>query len=320
MLTAFPASTSHMNLPSPGTTATAVRPFTPARRILPACALVAAFCAASLAGQVARASELTIQDRHADVGILLNQEADYALKNVYVSGLKDAAALTLAGKITSVNLQNCHFGEVTAGLQNHAAGMEATGAVVGSFSATDSSFYDAENQLVSFRDCSFGTVSFQHCTFKTSDQFLKRMYEQNPWRITPPVTEFYNIGRLELLDNQYSNTIIVIHSSVKVVVFRGDISNIQVESPSTQVINLNPETPQPHAGLTPADDETGVVSTSSSAPAQPAATDASSATSSRPIAADSGTPWSPATFSATLMNRPSSPAVTTEAIAVLARK
>ena len=66
------------------------------------------------------------------------------------------------------------------------------------------------------------------------------MYAANPWRTTPPITEFFNIERLELLDNEFSNTTIIIHPSVKTVVLRGDISKMLIESPNTQVILLAP--------------------------------------------------------------------------------
>ena len=72
----------------------------------------------------------------------------------------------------------------------------------------------------------------------SSDAFLKGVYERNPWRTTPPVTEFYNIERLELLDNEFFNTTIVIHPSVKTVVVRGDISRLVVESAGTRVIRM----------------------------------------------------------------------------------
>jgi hypothetical protein len=67
---------------------------------------------------------------------------------------------------------------------------------------------------------------------------LKKVYAADPWRTSPPTTEFANIDRLELLDNEYSNTILVVHPSVKLVVFRGDVSNVRLQSPNTQVIRL----------------------------------------------------------------------------------
>ena len=125
-------------------------------------------------------------------------------------------------------------------MNGRAVAMEAVGAAIGNMKITDSAFYDAENQLVSLRDGSFGTVTFMHCTFKTSDAFLKKVYAANTWRTAPPTTEFYNIDRLELLDNEFNNTTIVIHPSVKTVVLRGDISRLIIDSPSTQVIRLSP--------------------------------------------------------------------------------
>jgi hypothetical protein len=188
-------------------------------------------------------AEITIQDRRSDVPLVLNKPDDYILKNVRVAGVLDHAALTLSGPIRSIRIENSKFGEVRAATDQKAAAMEAVSASVGQFTVTDSAFYDAENQLVSLRNGSFGTVTFTHCTFKTSDAFLKAVYAANPWRTTPPVTEFYNIDRLELLDNEFSNTTIVIHPSVKTVVLRGSLTNVQVESPQTRIVLLNPTMP-----------------------------------------------------------------------------
>ena len=131
-----------------------------------------------------------------------------------LSGLRDMAALTLSGQIRSVTIENSRFGEIWSGANNKAAALEAVGASVGNFKVTDTAFYDSENQLLSLRDGTFRTVTFMHCSFKTSEAFLKKLYAQNPWRTTPPTTEFYNIERLELFDNEFSNTTIVIHPSV----------------------------------------------------------------------------------------------------------
>lgn len=184
--------------------------------------------------------EITLQDRRANVPLVLNQPIDYVIRNVRISGLADQSALTLAGPIRSVVIENSKFGDIVAGANRKAAALEAVGAAVESVRVTDSAFYNAENQLVSLRDGSFGTVTFLHCTFKTSEAFLKKMYAANPWRTTPPITEFFNIERLELLDNEFSNTTIIIHPSVKTVVLRGDISKMLIESPNTQVILLAP--------------------------------------------------------------------------------
>ena len=188
------------------------------------------------------AADVTLQDIRGDAPLVLNQPEDYILRNVRISGVTDQAALTLAGPIRSVTIENSKFGEIVSGPNHKAAAMEAVGAAVGNFRVTDSAFYDAENQLVSLRDGSFGTVTFMHCTFKTSEAFLKKIYAANPWRIAPPTTEFYNIDRLELLDNEFNNTTIVIHPSVKTVILRGDISKLLIESPNTQVIRLSPHT------------------------------------------------------------------------------
>lgn len=184
--------------------------------------------------------QVTLKEQRSDSPLVLSQPVDYVLQKVNLTGLHDSAALTLTGQISSVTIQNCQFGDIVAGPRGKAAALDAAGAVVGTLTATDSAFFDAENQLVSLREGSFGTVTFLHCSFKTSDAFLKRIYTQTPWRTWPPTAEFYNIDRLELLDNEYSNTTIIIHPSVKTVVFRGDISKVQVQSPNTQVIRLAP--------------------------------------------------------------------------------
>jgi len=41
-----------------------------------------------------------------------------------------------------------------------------------------------------------------------------------------------------LIANEYVNTILVVHPSVKMVILRGDISNLRLQSPSTHVIRL----------------------------------------------------------------------------------
>jgi len=189
-------------------------------------------------------AETVIQDRRDDLPLILNRHDDYVLRNVRIAGLIDMAALTLSGPIRSITIENSKFGEIWAGGNQKAAAMESVGATVATVKVTDSAFYDAENQLVSLREGSFGTVTFMHCSFKTSEAFLKRLYAENPWRTTPPTTEFYNIERLELLDNEFSNTTIIIHPSVKTVVLRGDVTKLLIESPETQVIRLDP---RPHA-------------------------------------------------------------------------
>jgi hypothetical protein len=189
---------------------------------------------------VPSSADIVIKDRTSDVPLVLSKPDDYLLRNIRISGVTDNAALTLAGQIRSVTIENSKFGDIRAGGNNKAAAMEAqSGSFVANIKVTDSAFYDAENQLVSLREGSFGTVTFQHCVFKNSEAFLKKMYAENPWRTTPPTTEFYNIERLELLDNEFSNTTIVIHPSVKTVVLRGDVSRLLVESPQTQVVRLD---------------------------------------------------------------------------------
>jgi len=102
----------------------------------------------------------------------------------------------------------------------------------------DCEFYDAENELVSLARGSFGHVVFERCTFRTSESFLRQIVERNPWRDSPPVAEFANIERLELLDVEFDNAKVIIHPSVKQVILRGDIRQIEVIDPGTQVIRL----------------------------------------------------------------------------------
>jgi hypothetical protein len=119
--------------------------------------------------------------------------------------------------------------------------MECAGAVVGTLTARQTTFFDAENQLAALREGSFGRVTFERCRFSTSDSFLKQIFANNPWRTTPPVAEFYNIDRLELLDNEYSNMVLIIHPSVKQVVVRGNLPGLKLENPqATQLIQINP--------------------------------------------------------------------------------
>jgi len=88
-------------------------------------------------------AEIVLHDEQTSSPIVLDRAEDYLLRKVYVSGLRDAAALTLAGKIDSVRLENCRFGDAWAGINGHAAAVEATGARVNSFIATDTAFYDS---------------------------------------------------------------------------------------------------------------------------------------------------------------------------------
>src|SRR4051812_10462502 len=195
--------------------------------------LLAALCFALPAS-----AAITIKDRTINQPLVLDQNEDYFLHKVFVSGITDMAALTLTGKINSVNLSHCIFSNIWAGANGKAVATEAQGAIVGSFIATDTAFEDAQHQLLCLREGAFGTVTFQRCKFRTTDSFLKKIYASDPWRSTPPTTEFANIERLELLDNEYVNTILIVHPSVKVVIFRGDISNLRLQSPGTQVIRI----------------------------------------------------------------------------------
>jgi hypothetical protein len=137
-----------------------------------------------------------------------------------------------------VTLSHCIFSNIWAGMNGKAVATESQGAIVNTFVATDTAFEDAQHQLLCLREGAFGTVTFQRCKFRTTDSFLKKIYASDPWRTTPPTTEFANIDRLELLDNEYVNTTLVIHPSVKVVIFRGDMTNVRLQSPSTHVYRL----------------------------------------------------------------------------------
>jgi hypothetical protein len=228
--------------------------------------------------------DVVVQDRVGEGPMVLNEPQNYVLKNVKISGLADTAALTIEGRVRSITMENCRFGDVLAGPNGRAAAVEAVHASVGKLTVSDSAFFDAENQLVSLRDGRFGTVTFSHCSFKTSDAFLKKVYANNSWRTTPPITEFYNIERLELLDNEFFNTTIVIHPSVKTVVLRGDFSRLRVESPETQVIRVGPGLPE----STPfAFSQMGPLSFSpTTAPVASATTQPNAATAGRPALAD----------------------------------
>ena len=211
-----------------------------------ACGLGLCFATSSFATQI------ELKDSALGKPLVLDEEADYVLRKVVVTGLTDCAAITLAGRIASVTLEGCTFGQVWTGVEGHAAGIECAGAMIGTLVARDTTFFDAENQLASLKDGSFGIVTFERCRFYTSESFLKRIYTDNPWRTTPPVTEFYNIERLELLDNEYSNTVVIIHPSVKQVVIRGELPGLKVsDEHETEVIRLNPgETPVEDAPAT----------------------------------------------------------------------
>jgi hypothetical protein len=222
--------------------------------------------AAALPPAPSASADVTIKDRTVSQPLVLDQNEDYHLHKVYVSGVTDLAALTLTGKINSVNITHSVFSNVWAGVSGKAVAAEAQGAIVGSFSATDTAFEDAQHQLLCLREGAFGTVTFQRCKFRTTDSFLKRIYADDPWRNTPPTTEFANIDRLELLDNEYVNTILIVHPSVKTVIFRGDISNVRLRSAGTHVIRLGKD--QDPASVTP-DNSATALATPPPAPAEP---------------------------------------------------
>jgi hypothetical protein len=186
-------------------------------------------------------ADVVIKDVSLDKPLVLDEKTDYQLRNVTVTGLRDGAALVLTGRIDSVTIDHSTFGRVWSGPEGRAAGLECAGCIVGNLMATHSTFFDAENQLATLKEGSFGRVTFERCRFATSETFLKQIYANNPWRSTPPVTEFYNIERLELLENEYSNTMVVIHPSVKQVILRGSMPGLRIENPqATQLFQLSP--------------------------------------------------------------------------------
>jgi hypothetical protein len=193
-------------------------------------------CAGSLS------AELVLKDVSLDKPLVLDENTDYRLRNVTVTGVSDCAAITLTGRINSVTIEQSSFGRVWSGVEGHAAGIECAGAVVGRLTAVQTTFFDAEHQLATLKDGSFGKVTFERCRFSTSPMFLKQIFANNPLRTSPPVTEFYNIERLELLDNEYSNTVVIIHPSVKQVVVRGTMPGLKIENTeTTRLIQLPPE-------------------------------------------------------------------------------
>ncbi len=178
-------------------------------------------------------ADVVLRDASFDRPVVLDGDTNYLLQNVNITNLSDACALTLSGRIQSVTLENCNLGRISAGPEGKAAAMECSGAVVGRFRATNTSFFDAENQLATLREGTFGTVTFDRCHFSTSDRCLKEVQQKQPWRNWAPVTEFYNIDCLELLDNDFANTVIIIHPSVKKVVVRGRIPGLIIQNPHT---------------------------------------------------------------------------------------
>jgi hypothetical protein len=187
----------------------------------------------TLAFNLPARAEVILKDVSLDHPIILDSNTDYVLRRVNVTGLADCAALTLAGRIRSVTLDSCSFGRVTAGPDGRAAGLACSGAIVDCFKAVNTSFFDAEEQLASLKEGAFGTVTFDHCRFSASDKFIQDLRQATPWRNWAPLTEFYNIDRLELFDNDFTNTVIVIHPSVKQVIIRGPIPGLVIENPKT---------------------------------------------------------------------------------------
>lgn len=201
---------------------------------------LAAFSAILLCAGSALA-DIVLKDASLDRPVVLDTDTNYLLRNVNITNLTDAAALTLAGRIASVTLENCNLGRIVAGPEGKASAMECSGAVVGRFKATNTSFFDAENQLATLREGTFGTVTFDRCHFSTSERCLKEVQQKFPWRNWAPVTEFYNIECLELFDNDFSNTVIIIHPSVKKVVVRGQIPGLIIQNTNaTKVIQFTP--------------------------------------------------------------------------------
>jgi hypothetical protein len=176
-----------------------------------------------------------------DQPLVLDQYEDYLLENVSITGLRDQAAITMTGRVRSLRMDHCVVGNIRSGDTGRAAGLDCAAAAVNFLQADDSIFFDTEHCLASLRDGSFSLVRFQRCSFRTSDAFLRELYTANPWRNTPPTAEFYNIERLELLDNVFSNVQVIIHPSVKKVIIRGSIPSLQVQDrEATSVIQLDP--------------------------------------------------------------------------------
>ena len=193
---------------------------------------------ACLAG-AARLPEVLVREVSLDTPLVLDENVHYQLEHVNVAGITDCAAITLAGRIASVEMRNCNFGRVWTGSEGKATGLDAAGAMVGRVRAIECSFFDCENQLLSLKEGSFGRVTFERCRFAASDSFMKQVQDANPWRDWPPTTEFYNIQRLELLDNEFVNTTVIIHPSVKQVILRGEMPGLQIVNPqATKVIRL----------------------------------------------------------------------------------
>lgn len=197
-----------------------------------------------LRGAALAEDEVLLKDMSFDRPLVLDDAGRYRLENVRITGLVDCAALTLTGRIESVTIGRCAFGQIWGGSEDKAAAMECAGAAVGTLIVTDSVFFDAENQLVSLREGAFGRVRFERCRFSVSESFLRRMYARSPWRTWPPVAEFHNIDRLELIDTEFENTTVTIHPSVKKVVLRGKVpAELQIiNAQATRVICL-PEQP-----------------------------------------------------------------------------
>lgn len=213
------------------------------------------FFALGLVSPALAADEIVMRDLSLDRPLVLDHDATYRLTRVTVTGLSDCAALTLAGRIQAIIMEKCTFGRVYTGTDGKASAMESSGAMVGRIHATETTFFDAENQLAFLKEGSFGKVTFERCRFATTPEFLKRIYEENPWRTWPPVSEFYNIDRLELLDNEFSNTAVIIHPTVKQVVLRGQVPGLQVlNQQMTQVVHIEAgqlaeSVPGPVAGI-----------------------------------------------------------------------
>src|SRR5437762_2045013 len=116
-----------------------------------------------------------------DRPLVLDENKDYELHDVSVTGLMDCAALTLTGRISSVLLERCAFGRVWAGEEGKAAAMECAGGVVGTFTARHTSFFDVENQLAALREGRFGRVRFERCRLSLRCRFLQTIYAVNSW-------------------------------------------------------------------------------------------------------------------------------------------
>jgi hypothetical protein len=76
--------------------------------------LVAAVCL-SFSIATTLSANVVMKGISLDRPLVLDENKDYELRDVSVTGLTDCAALTLTGRIKSVLLERCAFGRIWAG-------------------------------------------------------------------------------------------------------------------------------------------------------------------------------------------------------------